>query len=309
MRYSWNEIRARAHEFARKWAAAHYEKGETQTFYNEFFHIFGTERRSVGRYEEHVKKLDNKNGFIDLFWPKMLLVEQKSAGRDLNQARDQAGAYFDAIKDSEKPRYQLVCDFQTFELLDRDTREEVRFTLPELPQHVERFGFIMGVQQRSFRDQDPVNIEAAELMGNLHDALKDSGYDGHDLELFLVRTVFCLFADDTDIFARDIFLNLLEDRTAADGSDLGNWLSHLFQVLDTPEDRRQSNLDEDLAKFPYVNGDLFGRPLRIPAFDSSMRAALIAAAQFNWSEISPAIFGSLFQSVMNPKERRAAGAH
>lgn len=309
MRLSWNEIRARAHGFARDWATAYYEKGETQSFYNDFFEIFGTSRRSVARYEEQVKKLNDKNGFIDLFWPKTLLVEQKSAGRDLTKAREQAGEYFDAIRESDKPRYQLLCDFQSFELLDRDTREEVRFTLPELPQHVERFGFIMGVQQRSFRDQDPVNIEAAELMGNLHDALKDSGYTGHDLELFLVRTVFCLFADDTDIFQRDIFLNLLEDRTAEDGSDLGNWLSHLFQVLDTPEKGRQSNLDEDLAKFPYINGELFGQPLRIPAFDSSMREALIEAANFNWSEISPAIFGSLFQSVMNPKERRAQGAH
>lgn len=309
MRLSWNEIRARAHGFARDWATAHYEKGETQSFYNDFFEVFGTSRRTVARYEEYVKKLNDKNGFIDLFWPKTLLVEQKSAGRDLTKAREQAGEYFDALRESDRPRYQLLCDFRSFELLDRDTREEVRFTLPELPQHVERFGFIMGVQQRSFRNQDPVNIEAAELMGNLHDALKDSGYDGHDLELFLVRTVFCLFADDTDIFARDIFLNLLEDRAAADGSDLGSKLAELFQVLDTPENKRQSNLDADLAKFPYINGDLFGQPLRIPAFDSTMRDALIAAANFNWSEISPAIFGSLFQSVMNPKERRAAGAH
>ena len=309
MRLSWNEIRARAHEFARQWADAHYEKGETQSFYNDFFHVFDRERRSVARYEEHVKKLDNSSGYIDLFWPQTLIVEQKSAGRGLNKAREQAGEYFDAIKESDKPRYQLLCDFQTFELLDRDTREEVRFTLAELPQHVDRFGFIMGVKQRNFRDQAPVNIEASELMGRLHDALKASGYDGHDLELFLVRTVFCLFADDTDIFKPDIFLNLLEDRTAEDGSDLGPRLSELFQLLNTPEEKWQTNLDADLRDFCYINGDLFAQPLRIPAFDATMRAALIEAANFNWSEISPAIFGSLFQSVMNPKERRAQGAH
>ena len=169
-------------------------------------------------------------------------------------------------------------DFRTFELLDRDEGEEYRFALADLPAHVEKFGFILGVQRRTFRDQDPVNVEASELVARLHDALKASGYDGHDLELFLVRTVFCLFADDTGIFEpRDIFLDFVEERTAADGSDLGPWLSRLFQVLDTPEDRRQAKLDEDLARFPYVNGDLFSEPLRIPDFDAAMRQALLDA--------------------------------
>ena len=182
--------------------------------------------------------------------------------------------------------------------------------LAELPQHVEKFGFILGVQKRSFRDQDPVNIEASERVGHLHDALADSGYTGHDLEQFLVRIVFCFFADDTGIFEpRDIFLDLLENRTREDGSDLGGWLAQLFQVLNTPEDRRSRNLDEDLARFPYVNGELFREQLLIPSFDSEMRQRLIDACHFNWSDISPAIFGSLFQSVMDSDERRAQGAH
>ena len=124
MRLSWNEIRTRAAAFAREWADAAYEKGETQSFYNEFFEIFGVRRRIVARYEEHVRRLDNTSGFIDLFWPGVLLVEQKSAGRDLAAARDQAGTYFDALPDLDRPRYQLLCNFQTFELLDRDEREE-----------------------------------------------------------------------------------------------------------------------------------------------------------------------------------------
>ena len=310
MRLSWNEIRARAAGFARKWADEGYEKGETQSFYNDFFGIFGVERRSVARYEEHVRRLDDTSGFIDLFWPGVLLVEQKSAGRDLAKARDQAGEYFDALPERDRPRYQLLCDFQTFELLDRDEREEARFPLADLPQHVEKFGFIIGVQRRTFRDQDPVNVEASELIARLHDALKASGYDGHDLELLLVRTVFCLFADDTGIFApRDIFLQFIEERTEADGTDLGPKLQRLFQVLDTPEDKRQAKLDEDLARFPYVNGDLFSEPLRIADFDAPMRRALLDAGQFDWTAISPAIFGALFQSVMEPAERRAAGAH
>jgi hypothetical protein len=310
LRLSFNEIRARAASFAHTYADATYEKGETQTFYNDFFAIFGVERRSVARYEEHVRKLNNRSGFIDLFWPRVLLVEQKSAGRDLAKASVQAGEYFDALKETERPRFQLLCDFQTFELLDRDTREETAFALADLPEHIEKFGFIMGMEKRSFKDQDPVNIEASELVGRLHDALEANGYTGHQLEVFLTRLVFCLFADDTGIFEpRDMFLDFLETRTREDGSDTGPLIAQLFEVLDTPEDQRQTHLDEDLARFPYVNGDLFKDPIRTPAFNSDMRERLIEAGRFNWSGISPAIFGSLFQSVMDKKERRKAGAH
>ncbi|MCY3765458.1 MAG: N-6 DNA methylase [Gemmatimonadetes bacterium] len=310
MRLSWNEIRTRAANFAREWKDAGYEKGETQSFYNEFFEIFGVKRRTVARYEEQVKRLDDSHGFIDLFWPGVLLVEQKSAGRDLKKARDQADAYFDALPVHEQPRYQLQCDFQTFEMIDRDERDEVCFALADLPDHVEKFGFILGVQKRTFKDQDPVNIAAAERVGLLHDALAESGYTGHDLEQFLVRIVFCFFADDTGIFEpRDIFLDYLENRTSEDGSDLGSRLMHLFQVLNTPEDRRVKTLDEDLDRFPYVNGELFRDTLPIPSFDSEMRRKLIDACNFNWSNISPAIFGSLFQSVMDSDQRRRQGAH
>ena len=310
MRLSWNEVRALAASFANEWRNAAYEKAETQSFYNEFFEIFGVRRRTVARYEAHVQKLDNQSGFIDLFWPGILIVEQKSAGRDLVRAYGQAGDYFDALSERERPRYILVSDFQSFELHDLDEGEQTSFVLAELPDHIEKFGFILGVQRRTFRDQDPVNVKASELMGRLHDALKSSGYSGHDLEVFLVRTVFCLFADDTGIFEpRDIFLDLLETRTQEDGSDLGPCLTRLFQVLNTSVDRRQAKLDEDLARFPYVNGDLFAARLTIPDFDAAMRAALIDACHFNWEAISPAIFGALFQSVMEPAERRAQGAH
>ena len=310
MRLSWNEIRVRAAAFAEEWHDAAREKDETQSFYNDFFSIFGVKRRTVARYEEHVKRLDNSSGFIDLFWPGVLLVEQKSAGRDLTKAYGQAGDYFDALPEQERPRYILVSDFQTFELHDWDERETSSFALTDLPHHVEKFGFILGIQKRTFKDQDPVNIQASELMGHLHDALQQSGYTGHDLERLLVRTVFCLFADDTGIFEpRDIFLDFLETRTREDGSDLGLWLSRLFQVLDTPEEKRQKALDEDLARFPYVNGDLFRGPLRIPDFDAPMRQALLDACRFDWTAISPAIFGALFQSVMEPVQRRSQGAH
>ena len=310
MRLSWNEIQARASAFSRDWADARYERGETQSFYNDFFEVFGIRRRRVATFEEPVKKLGEKQGFIDLFWKGVLLVEHKSAGRDLVRARTQALDYFPGLKEHELPRYVLVCDFQLFELIDLDTGEETRFALPDLHKHVEKFGFIVGVEKRVFKDQDPVNIVAAELMGKLHDALKESGYDGHPLERLLVRLLFCLFADDTGIFPeRGMLEDFITNRTTADGSDLGPRLAELFQVLDTPEDRRQSNLDEDLKGFPYVNGDLFGEALRIPAFDAKMRERLLEACGFHWEKISPAIFGALFQSVMNAKERRAKGAH
>ena len=310
MRLSWNEVRARAAMFASEWGDAVREKSETQSFYNAFFRVFGVERRSVARYEAHVAKLDNSSGFIDLFWPGVLIVEQKSAGRNLSKAYDQAGEYFDSLLERDKPRYILVSDFRTFELHDLDERSEVRFDLKDLPAHVESFGFILGVQKRTFRDQDPANVKAAELVGRLHDALDAAGYQGHDLERFLVRIVFCLFADDTGIFEpRDIFLEFIETRTSEDGADLGPWLAQVFQVLDTPEDERSPALDEDLARFPYVNGDLFREPLRIPSFNASMREALLDVCRFDWSNISPAIFGALFQSVMEPAERRAQGAH
>ncbi len=309
-RLSWNQIRANAAQFADEWKDAKYERGETQSFYNDFFDVFGVPRRKVATFEEPVKKLGGQQGFIDLFWKGVLLVEQKSAGRKLAPAKQQALDYFPGLKDSELPRYVLICDFQTFELYDLDERDFFTCSLGELPQNVERFGFILGIEKRTFRDQDPANIAASELMGKLHDALERSGYTGHDLERLLVRLLFCLFADDTGIFnPLGIFNDLITQRTKEDGSDVGPWLAQLFDVLNEPETQRQTNLDEDLNAFPYVNGDLFADRLRVPSFTAEMRDCLLEACSFNWDAISPAIFGSLFQSVMEAKERRAQGAH
>lgn len=309
MPLGWNEIHARAGQFAERWKDAHYEKGETQTFYEEFFKVFGRDRRSVSAYEHSVKKLDNKQGFVDLFWPSTLLIEQKSAGRDLQKARMQAFDYFHALKDQEKPRYILLSDFQTFEMLDLETNTELHFTLAELPEHIKVFGFIAGYHQQEYRDQDPVNLDAAALMRDLHMKLEESGYEGTDLERLLVRIMFCLFADDTAIFQPDIFLRYIEDDTSEDGRDLGSKLVHLFEVLDTPIEKRQKTLDEVLTTFPYVNGNLFADNIRTPSFDSAMRRSLLDCCYFNWSKVSPALFGSLFQTVMQEEAQRKGGAH
>ena len=310
MRLSWNEIRARAAGFAQEWQDAGRERSQTHLFYRDFFAVFGVSVRRVASFEEPVKRLGDRRGFIDLFWKGMLLVEQKSAGRDLRKAKAQALDYFPGLEEKELPRYLLLSDFQTFELHDLEEGDEIAFALVDLPQHVERFGFILGVQRREFRDQDPVNIEASELMGRLYDALAASGHEGPDLEQILVRIVFCLFADDTGIFEpRDSFLDYLEQRTSEDGSDVGEKVHHLFQVLNTPRSRRPTSLDVDLARFPYIDGELFREQVSVPSFDAAMRKCLLEACRFDWSGISPAIFGALFQSVMDRDQRRALGAH
>ncbi len=311
MRLDWNDIRARAARFADEWKEAHYERGETQTFYNEFFELFGVTRRRVASFEHGVELPENRRGYLDLFWKGKLLIEQKSKGRNLKPARKQALNYFPGLKEQELPRYILLSDFQSFELydLDIDPENPIKFRLDQLPDHVQAFGFIVGQERRIFRDQDPANIQASEIMGTLHDALEASGYIGHDLERFLVRLLFCLFADDTGIFyPADIFEQYVSN-TREDGADLGPALGALFQVLDTDEDQRATTLSAELSQFPYINGDLFTETLRLPSFDRGMRERLIAACGFKWELISPAIFGSLFQSVMDKAERRKSGGH
>jgi N-6 DNA Methylase len=312
MRLDWNDIKARAAKFAEDWNGAQYERGETQTFYNDFFQLFGVTRRRVASFEHGVNLPDKKRGYLDLFWKGKLLVEQKSAGRSLTPARRQALDYFPGLKEHELPRYILLSDFQNFELYDLDIAPDrpVCFRLRDLPDHVQDFGFITGQERRVIRDQDPVNILASEIMGALHDALDEAGYRGHKLERFLVRLLFCLFADDTGIFQPlGIFEEFLKDRTREDGTDLGPLLSKLFEVLDTPEMERGKKLDGDLARFDYINGELFHERLPLPDFDRAMRDKLLYACGFNWEKISPAIFGSLFQSVMDKVARRKQGAH
>lgn len=310
MRLQWSEIRANAAAFSQRHAQARYEKGETQTFYNEFFACFGVDRKQVAVYEQRVRNLPgDKQGFIDLFMPGVLIVEQKSAGLDLKRANDQALDYYDWLPEAQRPRYILTCDFQRWHLLDLEDRREWRFTLPELKKHVEAFGFIVGVQRRQFRNQKPANPKASELLGRLHEKLAEQGYDGHKLQLLLVRLLFILFADDTGIWPKDQFLVFLEQRTSPDGRDLGRWLTELFEVLDTPEDRRQAGLDADLAAFPYINGKLFEERIGTAVFDNALRDILLEASAFNWGQVSPAIFGSLFESVIDRVTRRRQGAH
>lgn len=311
MPLSLNEIRDRARAFAKEWADTTSERAEAQSFWNDFFNVFGVNRRRVAVFEQKASRFTGStSGRIDVFWPGVMLAEHKSAGRDLDAAYRQATDYFAGLTDAELPRYVLVSDFAHFRLHDLDgDGKPVEFALADLPRQIGRFGFISGYQTRTFKEEDPVNVQAAERMGKLHDALKAAGYEGHALEVLLVRLLFCLFADDTGIFPRQAFHELIAQRTGADGADLGMWMAQVFQVLDTPLERRQRTLDEQLAELPYVNGKLFGEALPLAAFNAQMRGLLLEASTLDWSRISPAIFGSMFQSVMDARARRNLGAH
>lgn len=309
MALSWNEIKNRAINFSKEWETEQREHAESQSFWNDFFDIFGISRKRVASFEEPVKKLGEKRGRIDLFWKGTLLVEHKSRGKDLDKAYTQALDYFPGLKEAELPKYILISDFEIFKLYDLEEDKSYEFTLNELYKNVHLFGFIAGYTKHKVVAEDPINIKAAELMGKLHDELKDTGYDGHALEHFLVRLLFLEFAEDTAIFERRLFTEFIENRTSIDGSDVGSRFTELFQVLNTPFDKRLKNLDESLATFPYVNGKLFAEFLPIPSFDSKMRDILLECCYLDWSKISPAIFGSLFQSIMDKAHRRNLGAH
>ena len=309
MALSWNEIKERAVTFSKEWEKDFNEKAEAKSFMDAFFNVFGINRRRVATFETNVKNETGKQGFIDLLWKGKILIEFKSKGKDLDKAHDQAIGYFSGLKDNELPRYILVSDFANFRLYDLEENTQIEFQLKDLVNNVQAFGFIAGYEQKTYEDQDPVNIKAAELMGKLHDKLKDIGYEGHPLEVYLVRVLFCLFAEDTTIFEKQLFQDYIEQRTSEDGSDLAGKLQEIFQVLNTPPEKRFKNLDEQLNKFPYVNGRLFEEVLPIASFDSKMRHALLECCYLDWGLISPAIFGSMFQAVMNKDERRNLGAH
>lgn len=309
MALSWNEIKSRAVQFSKEWENESQEDAEGKSFLDAFFNVFGVNRRRVGSFEKRVKKIGNKDGYIDMLWQGMILIEQKSKDQDLDKAYKQAKDYFPGLKDNELPKYILVSDFNRFRLFDLDKNTQHDFQIKDFYKHVKLFSEIAGYLKTEIKEQDPVNIDAALQMGRLHDKLKAVGYEGHVLEVYLVRVLFCLFADDTTIFDKDTFQEYIKLKTNEDGSDLAAHLSQLFQILNTPKDKRLKNIDELLMAFPYVNGKLFEETLPMASFDSEMREILLDCSALNWAKISPAIFGSMFQSVMNDKERRNLGAH
>jgi hypothetical protein len=311
MALAWNEIKDRALAFSKEWAKAESEDAEAKPFWVDFFNVFGITSKRIGGFEQRVKKLDGKDGYIDWLWKGNLLIEHNSRGKDLNRAYQQAIDYFPGLKEYELPRFVLVSDFARFRLYDSEDGSQSEFLLKDFYKHVKLFWFIAGYQPLKIEPQSPVNAKAVQRMAKLHDRLRQIGYTGHALELYLVRLLFCLFAEDTGIFERTQFAEFIARNTREDGSDLAAQLAQLFEVLNTDESARLKNLDEILTHFPYVNGKLFEERLPVASFDAEMREAMLYCCALDWSEISPAIFGSLFQNIMDetPNARRNLGAH
>jgi hypothetical protein len=304
-----NEIRNRARVFSAEWDRDYSEDAEAKTFWDGFFDVFGVSRRRVASFEYQVKKQDGGQGFIDVLWKGVMLAEHKSRGRSLDKAYTQAKDYFPGLKDEELPRYIVVSDFAKIRLYDLETSNEKEFLLKDLHQHIDFFGFISGYITQVYEQEEEASIKAAGLMADFHNELAKTGYSGHDLEVFLIRILFCLFADDTGIFEKAQFRSYIENRTEQSGGDLGIQLLQIFEILNTPREKRQTTLDEQLMAFPYINGGIFAERLASVSLDATARLKLIKCCSFDWSGISASIFGSLFQGVIDEQSRRQLGAH
>lgn len=325
-RLSWNEIKSRAIRLSRDWSEATSERADKQTFYNEFFDVFGIRRASVASFEANVRNLQGYTSAIDLLWRGKLIVEHKSRGGSLERAETQAFGYIEDLtregRFDEVPRFVLVSDFANFVLYDLEPEEQrdlplfagrpmscLKFPLADFPRHVRAFAFILGQTRVKLDPEDPANEKAYAKMCEVHDAMKAGGFAGHDLERLLVRILFCVFAEDTGIFEPDSFTNYIRQQTREDGSDLGGQLNALFDWLNNPQAESRLEDTDPLYGFRYVNGGLFAERLGFPRCTRAMREALIVCCEFHWAKISPAVFGSLFQGVIDDRARRQQGAH
>ena len=316
VRLTTNELRTRLAAFAHKWKGASSEDADEKLFTADFLACFDIAAHQYKR-EYAVPKQDGSTGYMDGFIPGKLIIEGKSLGKDLKKARAQAEAYRWGCPPHEQPRYVLLHDFERFALFDLSQDTQHPTTLAKLPAHADWFRFLVDAERPVIVEETEADRKAAEQMARLHDALLRSNFAGRDLEVFLTRLLFCLFADDTAIFGDNGQFKRLVQATRADGKDLGPQLAELFEVLNTEPAQRSRLLDEDLAAFAYINGQLFADRTRIPAFDSSLRTLLLDCVNLDWSGISPAIFGAMFQSVLEQHQpdlsrqasRRELGAH
>ena len=319
---SLNAIRERCVKFAYDWSdCVGDEKQEGHEFMRELMKCFGITKRKAISYERRSNRASTgRQGYIDALIPGKALIEMKSAGKNLDDAEDQALDYIHDLADVETPRLLIISDFRRIRIVDLDhnmTTDDgidsghTEFELAKLPDHVDDLKFLAGygMVQVGSREQEEASIRAARVMADLYEALDGSGYSDHEASIFLIRTLFCLYGDDAGLWERDLFAEFLDARTREDGSDLGAQLAVLYQTLSTPVECRQSTLDELTARFPYVNGGIFEERLNIPSFSSAMREELVRACAFDWSGISPAVFGSLFQAVKSPEARRELGEH
>ena len=322
--------RAAAKKFAAEWHGRGYEKGETHAFWMELLHMVCGVVNPAQFITFESQVVLGHTSFIDAYIPETrVMIEQKSKDVDLNKPAkqsdgsmltpyQQAKRYSDELELSKKPRYIVVCNFQEFHIHDMEHPhdEPEVLKLPDLPKEYHRLAFLTDVNKAHLKREMELSIKAGEIVGKIYDCILKHYHDPSaestlkSLNMLCVRLVFCLYAEDAGIFVKDQFHDYL---ARFDARDIRRALVDLFKVLDTPEDKRKSlYLDDDLAAFPYVNGGLFAETeIEIPQFDDTVKELLLAKASddFNWSEISPTIFGAVFESTLNPETRRSGGMH
>ncbi len=320
-----------AREFARYWEGKGYEKGESQAFWLSLLRdVFGIEHpEQYVRFEEQVK-IDKANGFIDVMIPSTkVMIEQKGANKDLRtpikqsdgtllNPFQQAKRYIVDLPLSEHPRWVITCNFKEFLIYDMEkpTGEPESILLSELEKEYYRLAFIVEEKDELLHRELQVSIEAGRLVGRLYDAILKQYRNPENeetlksLNVLCVRLVFCLYAEDAGIFGgHSKFHNYIKSLNIR---DVRRGLIDLFRVLDTKIEERDPYLDDDLAAFPYVNGGLFANEnIEIPNFTQEIIDLLLenASEGFDWSQISPTIFGAVFESTLNPETRRSGGMH
>ena len=313
MQLSWNEIQDRASKFSKVWKDAKDEKSSAQLFLNDFFKVFGVDLKRVALFEKKIPMRDDRDGYIDCLWRGVILIEMKSRGKNLTKAYEQAKDYAFNLSDRDLPEYIMVCDFENIRLYRILTNQVWTFKVANLSNHVRKFAKLAGYEFAcaECEPEAEVNEKAAKKMAKLHDKLKETGYGGHNLEVYLIRILYCMFADDSRIFEKGAFFKYIKD-SKEDGSDLSRRIAELFEILDMDEEKRKNSklLPEEMKNnFPYINGKLFREPLPMAYFDSSMRELILECCEMDWSKISPSIFGAMFQEVTDQKKRRELGAH
>ena len=316
-----------AKEFAQRWAGRGYEKGDSQLFWTELLtEVFGVENPSTFiRYEEQVKV--DKTNFIDGHIPSTrVLIEQKSLGKDLRKGIlqsdgsvlnpfQQAKRYVANMPLSEHPRWVVTCNFSQFLIYDMEqpNGEPEEILLENLGKEYYRLQFLVDVKNEHLSKEMEVSMQAGEIVGKIYEALLVQ-YDDNSpealrwLNILCVRIVFCLYAEDAGIFGHDQFHDFL---VTYEAKDLRRALRDLFEVLNTPKEKRSKYLQTELQAFPYTNGGLFEEEIEIPQFTDELKQTLLdnASLDFDWSDISPTIFGAVFESTLNPETRRSGGMH
>ncbi len=320
--------KAAAAEFAKRWEGHGYEKGESQRFWLDLLeNVYGVAKPTeFVRFEEQVR-LD-KTSFIDVMIPAThVMIEQKSLGKDLRKPIrqsdgtlltpfQQAQRYSAVLPYSERPRWIVTCNFSEFDVYDMENPngEPQRISLKDLENDYYRLQFLVDEGSEHLRREMEVSMQAGEIVGRMYDALVKQ-YDANDpmslryLNILCVRLVFCLYAEDAGIFGRhDMFHDYMEQYETIAMRDA---LMRLFDTLNTPLDKRSKYMRPDLAAFPYTNGGLFAEKIEIPQFTGEIRNTLLqhASLDFDWSQISPTIFGGVFESTLNPETRRKGGMH